>query len=92
MLRLAFIRPTDTDGDGLADQRGRTRRAVWVRTDTTQDTYDRYSRLLASVTTRSNPKNLALEQIRAGWAKIYVSRTRSRGLWGTCDGDLHSEQ
>lgn len=109
MLRLAFTRPSDTDGDGLADRRGGTGRAVWVRTDTSQETYDRYGRLLAYVTTRSNPKNLALEQIRAGWAKVYVyerrfaqyarfkssqdtARSRSRGVWGTCAGDFHSEQ
>jgi len=76
MLGLAFTRPEDSDGDGLADQRGGTGRAVWVRTNSTQDTYDRYGRLLAYVTTRSNPRNLALEQVRGGWAKVYVYQRR----------------
>jgi micrococcal nuclease len=72
LLGLAFTRPRDTDGDGLDDRRGGTGRAVWVRTDPTQPTYDRYDRLLAYVTTRHRhrPKNLALEQLRAGWAKV----------------------
>jgi len=76
MLKLAFTAPKDSDGDGLADQRGGTGRAVWVRTDSTQDTYDRYGRLLAYVTTRTGSKNLALEQVRAGWAKVYVYERR----------------
>lgn len=76
MLHLAFTRPKDTDGDGLFDKHGGTGRAVWVRTDPSQDTYDRYQRLLAYVTTRSRPKNLALEQIRAGLGKAYVYERR----------------
>jgi hypothetical protein len=43
---------------------------VWVRIDTTHDTYDRYGRLPAYGTAPSNPKNLALEQIRGGCAKV----------------------
>jgi endonuclease YncB( thermonuclease family) len=76
MLHLAFTSPKDTDGDGLFDKHGGTGRAVWVRTDPSQDTYDRYQRLLAYVTTRSRPKNLALEQIRAGLGKAYVYERR----------------
>ena len=55
-------------------------RAVIVKTDPSQDTRDRYGRLLAYVTTRSpiagRPRNLALEQLKAGWARRYVYRKR----------------
>lgn len=67
MKRLAF----SSSGKG---------RSVVLKTDPTQDTRDRYKRLLAYVTTRSpvagRPRNLALELIRAGWARRYVYRTR----------------
>lgn len=52
------------------DGNGHGRRVV-LTTDPTQDTFDRYGRLLAYVrTTTGNQLNLA--QVAAGWAKVYV--------------------
>jgi endonuclease YncB( thermonuclease family) len=52
------------------DRRGRGRRVV-LTTDPTQDTFDRFGRLLAYVrTTTGNQLNVA--QVAAGWAKTYV--------------------
>ena len=42
-----------------------------LRTDPTQDTFDRYDRLLAYVKLRGGP-DAALAQLRAGWAELYV--------------------
>jgi endonuclease YncB( thermonuclease family) len=56
---------------------------VRLVTDPTQDTFDRYGRLLAYVIKRSNGGDLGRAQISAGWAKVYVfggnpfRRTRS---------------
>jgi micrococcal nuclease len=58
MLKLAF-----TDG-------GRGRR-VTLRTDPTQDTFDRYDRLLAYVATRAGVQ-LQTRMLSAGWATTYV--------------------
>jgi endonuclease YncB( thermonuclease family) len=54
----------------LALKRGRGRRVV-MTTDPTQDTYDRYDRLLAYVRVRRGPQ-LNIAQVRAGWAMVYV--------------------
>ena len=48
-----------------------TGRYVVLRTDPTQDMFDRYDRLLAYVTLRGGP-DAALAQLRAGWAEVYV--------------------
>jgi len=105
LLRLAFSRPADTDGDGLLDEQGGQGRRVTLLTDPSQDTFDRYGRLLAYVTTRSG-RNLALEQLAAGWAKVYVyerrfaqygrfraasarARSARRGAWDACGGNFH---
>ena len=48
-----------------------TGRRVRLRTDPTQDTFDRYDRLLAYVNLRGGP-DAALAQLRAGWAEVYV--------------------
>jgi micrococcal nuclease len=106
MLRLAFTEPQDTDGDGLLDEEGGDGRQVTLRTDPTQDTRDRYGRLLAYVTTSAGV-NLAVEQLSAGWAEVYVyerpfqqlgrfraaerrSRRAGRGAWRLCGGDFHT--
>ena len=60
MRRLTMLAPADTDGDGYLDaDRGpyalpgeRNGQRVELRTDPTQDTFDRYKRLLAYVTTK----------------------------------------
>jgi micrococcal nuclease len=72
MWRLAFPDPQDTDGDGLMDARGTEdgRRAT-LRTDPTQDTRDSFGRLLVYVTTLAG-RNLAVEQVREGWANVFV--------------------
>jgi len=72
MWRLSFRGATDSDGDGLEDGyfEGRGRRVTLV-TDPTQDTFDRYGRLLAYVTTVQG-RNLQAEMLRRGWAKVYV--------------------
>jgi endonuclease YncB( thermonuclease family) len=71
MLRLAFTTPADTDGDGLLDSEGGSGRRVALRTDPTQDTFDRYDRLLAYVTTRAGV-SLQTRMLSAGWATTYV--------------------
>ena len=105
MLSLAFTDPADTDDDGLLDKEGGDGRHVTLKTDPSQDTFDRYGRLLAYVTTRAG-KNLGTQQLSAGWANVYVfdkrfqqfSRFRAasnrakaadRGAWDKCGGDFH---
>jgi endonuclease YncB( thermonuclease family) len=46
-------------------------RRARLRTDPSQDTFDRYRRLLAYVRLRGGP-DAALAQLRAGWARVYV--------------------
>ncbi|MGH2946073.1 MAG: thermonuclease family protein [Solirubrobacteraceae bacterium] len=70
MYRLAFRKSRDTDGDELRDDGSRGRRVV-LRTDPTQDLFDRYDRLLAYVTTRAGV-SLQKRQLRAGRAEVYV--------------------
>jgi endonuclease YncB( thermonuclease family) len=41
-------------------------------TDPTQDTFDRYGRLLTYAVKRSSCQDLGRVQIRSGWAKVYV--------------------
>ena len=86
----------------LADGRGV---AVTLMTDASQDTRDRYGRLLAYVTRRDG-LDLARSQMRAGWGEVYVydraferldafeadeeaARAHGRGVWGACAGDFH---
>ena len=45
---------------------------VRLTTDPTQDRVDRYGRLLAYVTRRSDGADLGRAMIRAGWAMVYV--------------------
>jgi endonuclease YncB( thermonuclease family) len=52
-------------------ERMATGRRVRLRTDPTQDTFDRYDRLLVYVKLRRGP-DAALAQLRAGWAEVYV--------------------
>ncbi len=74
MLRLAFTAPTDTNGDGLLDARGGDGRSVRLTGDRTQDRVDKFKRLLAYAV--SAGKNLAVEQIAAGWSDVYVFEKR----------------
>jgi micrococcal nuclease len=76
MLRLSSTAPEDTNGDGLEDQEGGDGRRVTVTTDPTQDTFDRYGRLLAYVTTVSGV-HLQTQQLSRGWARSTSSATRS---------------
>jgi endonuclease YncB( thermonuclease family) len=46
-------------------------RRVRLRTDPSQDTFDRYDRLLAYAELRGGP-DAAIAQLRAGWAQVYV--------------------
>ena len=71
MLRLSFSAPEDSDGDGLLDAEGGQGRRVTLTTDPSQDTFDRYRRLLAYVETRGG-EQLNVEQVAAGWAETYV--------------------
>lgn len=48
------------------------RRRVVLRTDPTQDTYDRYDRLLAHATVRGDRRTLQEHILEAGWAEVYV--------------------
>jgi micrococcal nuclease len=108
IYRLAFTAPEDTDGDGLLDEKGGSGRSVKLTTDTSQDKFDRYKRLLAYADTSVGQLNV--EQVNAGWAKTYVFQNRrfkqysrfieaqrrakdaDRGVWGACGGDFHSGQ
>lgn len=81
---------------------------VTLRTDPTQDTIDRYGRLLAYVGRKR--RDLGRSQIAAGWAKTYVyggkpfqrtaayrrseakAKRLGKGVHGMCGGDFHSEQ
>jgi micrococcal nuclease len=82
-------------------ERVATGRAVSVHTDPTQDTYDRYGRLLAYLD--AGGKDLGEAVLRAGWARVYVydqpfqrlgayrqagwtARGGDRGIWSTCSG------
>jgi micrococcal nuclease len=71
MFRLAFTESADSDGDGLEDTMGGDGRKVTLITDPSQDTFDRYQRLLAYVTTAAG-RNLQREQLSRGWANVYV--------------------
>jgi endonuclease YncB( thermonuclease family) len=104
MLRLAFTRARDTDGDGLRDRAGGKGLRVRVTTDPSQDRRDRYGRLLAYV--KGARGSLAGAQLRAGWAAVYVfadpfaqlgafqaaessARAHVRGAWRQCGGNFH---
>ncbi len=83
-------------------------RTVTLRTDPTQDRFDRYGRLLAYAYLRG--RNLGRAEVRRGWAEVYVyghrpfrlvrsfrraaraARAEGRGVWGRCDGDFHSAE
>jgi micrococcal nuclease len=108
MFDLAFSSPVDSDGDGLYDEKGGDGRRVTLRTDPTQDLFDRYDRLLAYVTTSGTM--LQRRMLSAGWATTYVydstpfqkvkkfraaerrARDADRGVYDRCGGDFHSEQ
>ena len=47
-------------------------RRVRLTTDPTQDSTDRYGRLLSYVSRRSDGKDLGRSMIQAGWARAYV--------------------
>jgi endonuclease YncB( thermonuclease family) len=68
---LSFTEPQDTDDDGLLDEAGGVGRTVTLRTDPTQATRDRFGRRLAYVTTSAG-RNLSVEQLSAGLAKVFV--------------------
>ena len=105
---LAFSSPVDSDGDGLYDEKRGNGRRVTLRTDPTQDLFDRYDRLLAYVTTSGTM--LQTRMLSAGWATTYVydgkpfekvrrfrsaerrARDADRGVYDGCGGDFHSEQ
>ena len=81
-------------------------RRVKLRTDPTQDTTDRFGRLLAYV--YAGRRQLNVTQVSRGWSATYVyrgsrfqqyarftraervARRRDRGVWGACGGDFHS--
>jgi endonuclease YncB( thermonuclease family)/PKD repeat protein len=71
MFRLGFTRPRDRSRDGLYDRKGGKGRRVRVTTDPTQGPRDRYGRLLAYVASAQG--SFARAQLRAGWARVYVS-------------------
>jgi endonuclease YncB( thermonuclease family) len=97
--------PVECGGPGASKNLERLAegRRVVLRTDPTQDSYDR----LLAYATRRDGKQLQLAQLRAGWAKVYVyggkpfrrvrafrgaqrsAREAPRGVWGECEGDFH---
>lgn len=76
MFRLSFTAPEDTDGDDLEDTKGGTGRRVKLVTDPTQDTFDRYGRLLAYVTTISGVNLQTARSCRPGGRRPTSSRSR----------------
>ncbi len=91
----------------LADLAPRRAKVV-LRTDPTQDTIDRYGRLLAYVGRKG--RDVGRAQIASGWAKTYVyggtpfrrtaayrrseakAKRLAKGVHGMCGGDFHSDQ
>lgn len=90
----------------LRRRRGRlVGRLATITTDPTQDTLDRYGRLLAYVSISG--EDVARRMVRAGWATSYVyantpfqrvaayeaaqrsASSERRGVWGLCGGDFH---
>jgi len=49
-----------------------SRRRVVLRTDPSQDAFDRYGRLLAYVTIRGDRRTAEEHILEAGWAEVYV--------------------
>lgn len=105
MWRLSFPDAYDGDEDGLEDAADGLGRRISIRTDPTQDTFDRYGRLLAYITTVAG-KNLQTQMLSSGWTKMYVyerrferygrfkaaerrARRRGRGAWKLCGGNFH---
>ncbi len=105
MLELAFSRPRDRDGDGLFDSEGGRGIALTLETDPSQDTRDRFDRLLAYT-----EPGLQRRMLESGWAEVYVyerdpfqrvarfraaertARAAGRGVWGRCGGDFHAPE
>lgn len=54
---------------------------VTLTTDPTQDSFDRYGRLLAYITVNSTKANLGVRQLSAGWAEVYVYARRFQEYW-----------
>jgi len=94
-------RPVECGGKrATAALEGFAGRPVTLRTDPTQDTYDRYDRLLAYAS--SEGESLQEHQLRRGWARVYVydgrpfarlgafraaeqrARAAGRGIWSLC--------
>jgi endonuclease YncB( thermonuclease family) len=79
---------------------------VTLKTDPSQQTKDRYGRLLAYAYTSRGEVEVA--QLNRGWAKVYVyhhnrfahytryraaarfAKQHERGVWGVCGGDFHT--
>lgn len=81
MRALSFTAPQDTNGDTLFDADGGEGRRVTLRTDTSQNLFDRYGRLLAYVTTRAG-RNLAVHQLARDTRRFMslLVRSLSRSL------------
>jgi endonuclease YncB( thermonuclease family) len=76
---LGFTAATDSDGDGLLDTKGGKGVKVHLKTDRSQDLFDRYKRLLAYVDvpagargTGAGAYDFGNSMIAAGFAKTYV--------------------
>jgi len=81
-------------------------KAVKLTTDPTQDTVDRYGRLLRYA--EINGKDYGLTMLKKGWVAPYVydnnpvekidayrkaaafAESKGRGVWGKCGGNFHS--
>lgn len=100
--------PVECGGpEATASMRALARRGarVILKTDPTQDTTDRYGRLLAYV--YRGRRQLNVTQVSKGWSSAYVyrgkrfqqysrferaersARRADRGVWGLCGGDFH---
>lgn len=106
LLRRAFTKPRDTDGDGLRDSAGGSGRKVQITTEPGA-TAPR-GRMLAYVEPTGSGGQFNVVQLLGGWARLDDSRgslaqgsnlkaaeltaqQQGSGVWGGCNGDFHAD-
>jgi endonuclease YncB( thermonuclease family) len=75
ILQLTFTAPLDTDGDHFFDTSGGVGRLVTLTTDPTGEPFHGRGALLAYAKTAGG-KQLQLDQLTRGWAKVHAGRRR----------------
>ena len=104
LVRKAFTKPRDTDGDGLKDAPGGSGRKVTVSTDPGVSLPG--GRLWAYVEPTGKGGQFNVTQLLGGWATIkdrgaslaqgsnlaaakLAAQSSGAGVWGACNGDFH---